>query len=66
MKSIKLVALSALLTISAFCTVLYTSCSKSKDACSGITCQNGVSCSGGTCTCPAGVTGTVCDTLYEN
>ena len=60
MKSIKLVAFSAFLTISAFCAVLYTSCTK--DACKNVTCLNGGTCSGGNCTCPTGYEGTTCQT----
>ena len=60
MKSLRLVALSALLTVGAFSAVVYTSCSK--DACSGVTCQNGGTCSGGNCTCPTGYEGTNCET----
>jgi hypothetical protein len=61
MKSIKQIALTILLTVSAFCAVLYTSCSK--DACKGVTCQNGGTCSGGNCTCTTGYEGTSCETL---
>ena len=61
MRSIKHIALSAILTLSAFCAVLYTSCSK--DACKGVTCQHSGTCSGGTCTCPTGYEGTRCGTL---
>jgi hypothetical protein len=43
-----------------------SSCSKSKGACDGVTCQNNGACSNGKCTCPAGVGGTFCDTLYHN
>ncbi len=60
MKSIKQIALGAFLTISAFCAVLYTSCTK--DACKGVTCQNGGTCSGGNCTCVTGYEGTNCET----
>jgi len=60
MKSIKRIALGAFLTVSAFCTVLYTSCTK--DECKDVTCQNGGTCSGGTCTCPTGYEGTSCET----
>lgn len=63
MKSTKLIAFSILLTVGAFFTVLYTSCSKSTDACSGVTCQHGGVCSGGTCTCPTGYIGANCQTL---
>jgi hypothetical protein len=61
MKSIKYIALSAFVTISAFCAVLYTSCTK--DACKGVTCQHGGTCSGGNCTCPVGYEGANCQTL---
>ena len=60
MKSIRLMALSALVTIGSFSAVVYTSCTK--DACKGVTCQNGGTCSGGTCTCPTGYEGTNCET----
>jgi hypothetical protein len=63
MKSIKHIALGAFLTISAFCAVLYTSCTK--DKCKDVTCQNGGTCSDGNCVCPTGVTGTNCETLYR-
>lgn len=64
MKSIKYIALSAFLTISAFCAVLYTSCSK--DACKGVTCLHSGTCSGGNCTCPTGYEGTTCQTLSRD
>jgi hypothetical protein len=65
MKSIKHIALTVVLTVSAFCAVLYTSCSK--DACKGVTCQNGGTCSGGNCTCPVGTSTTDnCTTIYRS
>jgi hypothetical protein len=63
MKLIKRIALSAFLTVSAFCAVLYTSCTK--DACKDVVCNNGGTCSGGNCTCLTGYTGTSCDTVYR-
>ncbi len=63
MKSIKHIALSALLTVGAFGTVLYTSCTK--DECKDVVCQNGGTCSGGNCTCPTGVGGDKCETIYR-
>ncbi len=64
MKSIKHIALTAILAVSAFGAVLYTSCNK--DACKGVTCQHGGTCSGGTCTCPTGTTvADNCTTIYE-
>lgn len=63
MKSIKRIALSAFLTVSAFCAVLYTSCSK--DECKDVVCQNGGVCSGGTCTCVTGYEGANCETAVR-
>ncbi len=63
MKSFRLIALSALMTVGTFSTVVYTSCTK--DECKGVTCQNGGTCSGGTCTCPSGVGGANCETIYR-
>ncbi|MBC7554602.1 MAG: calcium-binding EGF-like domain-containing protein [Taibaiella sp.] len=60
MKSFRLIALSALVTVGSFSTIVYTSCTK--DACKGVTCQNGGTCDGGTCTCPTGYEGTNCQT----
>lgn len=59
MKSIKYIALSAFLTLSAFCAVLYSSCTK--DECKDVACQNGGVCTGGNCTCTAGYEGTRCE-----
>ena len=56
----KLVALSALLTVSAFCAVIYTSCKK--DDCKDVVCNHGGTCSGGSCICPTGYEGTSCET----
>lgn len=60
MKSIKQFALTAFLTVSAFCAVVYTSCNK--DECKDVTCQNGGTCSAGVCSCPTGYEGTNCET----
>ena len=60
----KHVALAAFLTLSAFCAVLYTSCSK--DKCKDVTCQNGGTCSDGNCTCVTGWGGSRCDTAYRS
>ena len=66
MKLFKLIALSATLTIGAFSVVLYSSCNKTSDPCSGITCQNGGTCSSGTCVCPSGYEGSLCQTVSRN
>lgn len=60
MKSVKHIALSALLTVGAFGTVLYTACNK--DECKDVVCQNGGTCSEGKCTCATGYEGTNCET----
>jgi hypothetical protein len=62
MKLLRLVALSAILTIATFGVIVYSSCNKTSDPCSGVTCLNGGACSGGTCTCPTGFMGTNCGT----
>jgi len=61
MRSIKQIALTVLLTVGAFSAITYTACNK--DACSGVTCQNGGTCASGTCTCPTGYQGTNCQIL---
>lgn len=64
MKLFRQIALSAMITLSAFAAVVYTSCSK--DACKGVTCNNGGTCSGGNCTCLTHFTGVHCDSLVCN
>jgi hypothetical protein len=60
MKSIRIIALSALVTIGTFSTVFYTACNK--DECKDVTCQNGGVCDGGNCICPTGYEGSKCET----
>jgi len=60
MKLFRQIAFSAIVTLSAFAAVTYTSCSK--DKCSGITCSNVGTCSNGVCTCNTGYEGTNCET----
>jgi hypothetical protein len=65
MKSIKYIALSAILTFSAICAVVYTSCKK--DACKDVTCLHGGVCSDGNCiNCNVGYEGTNCATLSKD
>ena len=65
MKSIKHIVLAAFVTLGVFSAVVYTS-SCTKDACKGVTCNNGGTCSGGNCTCVTGYFGTSCDSVYRN
>jgi len=61
MKSIKNIALSAMLTFGAFAAVTYTACTK--DDCKDVVCNNGGTCNGGSCTCPTGYEGANCEIL---
>ena len=61
MKTLRLIALSALVTVASATAIFSTSCSK--DACKDVTCQNGGTCSDGTCVCPTGYEGTSCETM---
>lgn len=60
MKSIRNIALSALMTIGAFSAITYTSCKE--DKCKDVVCQNGGSCTEGVCSCTTGYEGTLCET----
>ncbi|MBN8671717.1 MAG: calcium-binding EGF-like domain-containing protein [Chitinophagales bacterium] len=64
MKSIRNVALSALLTIGAFSAITYTSCNK--DECKDVVCKNGGTCAAGVCSCPTGYEGTNCETVSRD
>ena len=59
MKKIKLVLFAALVTATFFSVVVFTACTK-KASCSNIVCQNGGTCSNGSCTCPTGYSGVFC------
>lgn len=61
MKNIKSILLASLLTVGTFATVLFSSCDP--DACKDIICANGGACTDGTCACPAGYEGVLCETL---
>lgn len=63
MKLLKQIALGTILALGTFSAVLYTSCTK--EACKGVTCLNGGSCSGGICSCPTGVGGNNCESAYR-
>lgn len=62
-KSINHIILSAILTLSVFCAVVYASCTK--DACKGVYCLNAGSCAGGSCNCKSGIGGPNCETVYR-
>jgi len=63
MKNTKLIFVSAVATVILFSAVIFSACTKTKsDPCSGIACQNGGTCTSGTCSCPTGYTGTLCQT----
>jgi hypothetical protein len=69
MKLIKLVALTAFITIGTLSAIVYTSCTK--DACRGVTCLNKGTCTGGMCVCPgpadsSGIGGLNCEIVYRN
>jgi len=64
MKSLKLIALSVILALSAFCGIWSTSCSK--DGCKGVTCLNYGTCGGGLCQCDSGLGGPTCAIVYRN
>ena len=59
MNKFKNIAFAAFLAIGAFSVVTYTSCTK--DECKDVVCNNGGTCAGGSCSCPAGYEGTNCD-----
>ena len=59
MKLTRSIFTTVIITLSAFTSIIYTSC---KSSCSHITCFNGGSCSNGLCTCPYGYTGNSCET----
>lgn len=61
MKNLKLILLSSILTIGVFSTATFTSCKKTK-TCDGVSCLNGGTCADGTCSCPPGYEGTLCQT----
>ena len=59
----KTIWITAIITLAAFAAITYSSCTK--NACAGITCYNYGTCSGGTCKCPTGYTGTHCETAVD-
>ena len=58
MKNTKSILITALVTLLSFGSIFYVSCKK--DPCAGVTCLNGGTCGGGTCTCPSGYMGSRC------
>lgn len=61
MKNFRHIALSALVTIGAFGSVIYTGC---KDKCGSVTCENGGTCEENVCVCPTGYSGSSCTTTW--
>ncbi|MCF8448940.1 MAG: hypothetical protein K9G49_03620 [Taibaiella sp.] len=63
MKPIKQIALGAIVTLSIFCAVLYSSCAKNE--CGAVTCLNKGTCMGGICKCIQGIEGANCEIIYR-
>lgn len=63
MKAVRHILVTALLTLFAFGTVLYTSC---KNKCGNTTCQNGGTCDNNKCVCPVGYSGNACQAGWSN
>ncbi len=63
MQKVKHIALSALLTLCVFSSVLYTSC---KDKCGSTSCSNGGTCVDGVCECPTGYYGNGCQNSWSS
>ncbi len=61
MKNLKSILVASLLTIGTFSAVVFSSCNP--DACKDIICANGGTCTDGTCACPSGYEGSLCETL---
>lgn len=60
MKNLKTILLASVLTLGAFTATVFNSCNP--DACKDIVCANGGTCTDGTCACPSGFEGTLCET----
>ena len=60
MKNLKSILIAGFLTVGTFATSVFTSCNP--DACKDVVCNNGGTCTDGTCSCVAGFEGTNCDT----
>ncbi len=60
MKNLKSILLAGFLTLGTFASTIMTSCNP--DACKDVVCNNGGTCTDGTCSCPSGYEGANCDT----
>ena len=60
MKKLQSVLLASVLTLGAFTAAIVSSCNP--DQCKDVVCANGGTCLDGTCSCPLGYVGTLCDT----
>ncbi|MEI8278793.1 MAG: calcium-binding EGF-like domain-containing protein, partial [Bacteroidota bacterium] len=61
MKNLSVFLITFLFTCISFSAILYISCSKAKDSCSGVSCLNSGSCVNGICNCPSGYVGSHCE-----
>lgn len=61
MKFFRQIALTALVTMGIFSTVVYTGC---KDKCGSTTCQNSGTCVDNVCSCPSGYSGASCENTW--
>jgi len=60
MKNTKLILLMSIVTVTVFCTVAFTACTK-KVTCSSVYCRNNGVCTNGSCVCPTGFSGSFCE-----
>jgi hypothetical protein len=65
MRLSKRFSLIAVILLSIAGMIIDISCKKKKDPCSGVTCHHGGACMNGTCICPSGLYGKLCDTVYK-
>jgi hypothetical protein len=63
LKNFRYILIAALVCLSAFFSVLWTSC---KNKCGSTVCQNGGTCSSNACVCPVGYSGYSCQTGWDD
>lgn len=64
MKKVRNILVASLLTLGTFSSVVFTSCEQ--DKCKDIVCAHEGTCTDGTCACPSGYEGTLCETLSRD